>query len=234
MWNLKAEYYLDLMSNDEPFSLSRFGDGEILCMYPNGMKENCDGNKFFPELSAPMKQIFKNNYPYYHCLLDCTFDYNADLFRALIAENCPDMEFYNGEIWQELSLNGRIEELVSHLDKHNPVLVGGKHIGNAKDIIGWTKAPYHLRIPDVDSFNSIQEIMQQIGELYIQGYRMFCFSAGYTTKIIIDTLFPYIGHDTFMIDMGSVFDPYCGRLSRDTMELRGFEYFQPFTKMKLK
>jgi len=234
MLNLAPQYFLDLIENDKPFSLSRFGDGEILCMYPNGMKENCDGNKFFPELSAPMKQIFINNYDYYHCLLDCTFYYNADLFRSLINEYCPDMEFYNGEIWQELSLNGKIGDIISALNKYAVVLVGGKHIGNVRYLHGWDNAPMHLEIPSVDSFKSVDKIMEQIGELYIQGYRMFCFSAGYTTKIIIDTLYPYIGHDAFMIDMGSVFDPYCGRLSRDTMELRGFEYFQPHTKMKLK
>jgi hypothetical protein len=62
---------------------------------------------------------------------------------------------------------------------------------------------------------------------------MFLFSAGYTTKVIIDTLFPYVGEDVFMIDMGSLFDPYLGILSRDGQKYRGFEFYQPHTKLKL-
>lgn len=231
---LPAEHYLEMIRENKPFSFSRFGDGEALCMFHDErMIKNCDGSRFLPELIHPMKQIFVNQYNYYHCLLDCSFFWSGDSFMDFINNTCPEMPFYDGEIWAYMSHNGMIKELVETICLYEPVFIGGSHLKNVISIIGVKNNPVHLLIPDVDSFKNINKIVEEISELFISGKRMFCFSAGYTTKIIINELFPYIGDETFMIDMGSVFDPYCGKLSRSDMVRKGFEYYQPFTKMKL-
>lgn len=233
--NLPVEHYLQLIKDNKPFSMSRFGDGENLCMHPNGwLKVNCDGSAFLPEIKEPMKQIFRNQYPYYHCLLDCSFDLNGDLFKQFLEETCPDMDFYNGEIWQEMIADGRIEELIKTVStNHHPVFIGGSHFQDIHLLNGFVNSPIHLEVPNKDSFKEVNQIMQEISDLFVQGHRMFLFSAGYTSKILIDTLFPFIGSDAWLIDMGSVFDPYLGILSRDGMKFRGFEFYQPHTKLKL-
>jgi len=233
--NNPVEYYLQKIDNNEVFSFSRFGDGENLCMHPNGwLHVNCDGSAFLPEIKEPMKDIFRNQYSYYHCLLDCSFDLNGDLFRNFLEETCPDMDFYNGEIFQEMIAEGRIEELITTVStNHHPVFVGGSHFQNIHLLNGFVNSPIHLQVPNKDSFKEITNIINEIGELITQGHRMFLFSAGYTTKVIIDTLFPYVGEDVFLIDMGSLFDPFVGILSRDGQKYRGFEFYQPHTKLKL-
>jgi len=233
--NLPIEHYLQLIKDNKPFSFNRFGDGEVMCCFPNGwLHVNCDGSAFLPELKQPMMQIFKNQYPYYHCLLDCSFDLNGDKFKYFLEETCPDMDFYNGEIFQEMIGNGRVEELITAVStNHNPVFVGGSHFQNIHLMNGFVNSPIHLEVPNKDSYKEVGKIIDEIGELFIQGHRMFLFSAGYTTKIIIDTLFPYIGEDCFMIDFGSLLDPFLGILSRDGQKYRGFEFYQPHTKLKL-
>lgn len=232
--DLPAEHYLDLIRNRKPFTLSRFGDGEIISMKlaPHRLKQNCDGSRFLHELVHPMRQIFKNNYEYYHCALDCTFNEHGDEFKKFIEETCPDIQFYNGEFWQHLSFDGRITELVEAISPYNPVFVGGKHIANVKYMKG-LKNMHHLTVPDRDSFLQIDDIFNKIISYHKSGCRMFLFSAGFTTKPLIDSLFPYIGHDTFLLDMGSVFDGFVGKLSRDGMKHRGYEFFQPYTNLKL-
>jgi len=233
--NLPVEHYLKKIDNNEPFSFVRIGDGEILNIFPlHWLHVNCDGSAFLPELKIPMMQIFKNQYPYYHCLLDCSFDLNGDLFRDFLEETCPDMDFYNGEIWQEMIADGRIEELISIVSaKHKPVFIGGSHFQNIHLLKGFINSPIHMEIPNKDSFKQVDNIIQEISDLFLQGQRMFLFSAGYTTKIIIDTLHPFIGSDAFMLDLGSCFDPFLGILSRDGMKHRGFEFYQPYTNLKL-
>lgn len=231
---LPTEHYLEKFTKREPFALSRFGDGEALCIFHNDMKTNCDGSRFLKSLENPMREIFVNQYDYYHCLLQCSFDYSGDKFRTFLEETCPDMPFYDGEIWQELSFSGRITELIEAVSLYgNPVFVGGSHFKNIHKMKGFKYQPYHLQVSDRDSFLSIDIILQEISDLITQGYRMFLFSAGYTTKIIIDNLYPYVSGDVFLVDMGSVFDPYCGKLSRSSMRIEGFAKFQPFTNMKL-
>ena len=233
--NLPVEYYLGLIAENKPFSFSRFGDGENLCMHPNGwLKVNCDGSAFLPEIKEPMKDIFRHKYDYYHCLLDCSFDLNGDKFKEFIEETCPDMDFYNGEVFQEMVGNGRIEELIQIVSlMHQPVFVGGSHFKNIHMLKGFVEQPIHVEVPNKDSFLSINSIMYDISRLFLEGHRMFLFSAGYTTKIIIDQLFPYIGDEAFLIDMGSLFDPFLGILNRDGQKARGFEFYQPHTNLKM-
>jgi hypothetical protein len=230
--HLPVEHYLKLIKSGIPFSMSRFGDGEAICMFHNWLKVNCDGSRFLPELIEPMKQIFRNQYPYYHCLLRCSFDLNGDKFLSFLEETCPDMDFFDGEIWQDLSFSGRIGELIEAINPYHPVFVGAEHIHNVQYMHGITDMSV-IEVPSVDAFKKFNEIFNEVMRVHAMGKKMFLFSAGYSTKPLIDTLFPYIGHDTFMIDVGSLFDPYCGKLSRDGMVASGFEKFQPFTKMKL-
>jgi len=233
----EPEYYLDLIRNDKPFSFIRVGDGEILSMFRRkGFDENCDGSKFLDELVEPMKQIFRNQYDYYHCLLDCSSDPvlkpEVDQFHAFLDETCPDMQFYYGEVWQQLSFSGRIRELVDAIAPYKPVFIGAEHIANVCYMYGMGYNNV-IQIPAVDAFKSFNQIFDAVMKLRQQGKRMFCFSAGYSTKPLIDTLWPYIGESTYLLDVGSVFDPFCGKLSRDGMKIKGFNYFQQFTSLKL-
>jgi len=159
---LPAELYLDLIRQNKPFQLARFGDGEIISMQlsEHRLTANCDGSKFVPELVEPMRQIFKNQYNYYHCLLDCTFNENGEQFRQFIEETCPEMEFYDGEIWQHLSFEGRIGELVEAINPYYPCFVGGKHIEKVKYMHGMDKIRF-IETPDRDSFRKFDHIFTE-------------------------------------------------------------------------
>lgn len=232
-----VEYWIDKFISNKPYSLSRFGDGETLSMFNSPkLRENCDGSKFLPEIAEPMKDIFRKNFDYYHCFLDCTFEPafkpQVDKFKAFFDDTCPDMQIYNGEIWHYMSDAGNIRELVDAIAHYEPCFVGGKHLKNVEHIYGFNKINF-IETPQYDSFKEIDRIIDDIMALHATGSRFFAFSTGYTTKILIDRLYPVIGSDTFLIDFGSVWDAYCGILSRDGMQFRGLKYYQPFTKLKL-
>jgi hypothetical protein len=232
--NLPTEHYLELIGNNRPFSFSRFGDGEVLCMHnTTWLEKNCDGSHFMQDLIAPMKQIFINQYPYYHCLLQCSFDLEGEWFKTFISETCPNMPFYDGEVWQKISFEGRILELVEKINLYKTCLVGPPHIKNFRHIKGLNTEISVIETPETDSFRCYHKIYDQIMSEHNNGCRFFGFSTGYTSKILIDNLFPYIGHNSFLIDFGSVFDPYCGKLSRSGMVHVGFNKFQPYTNYKL-
>lgn len=233
--DLPAEHYLDLIRNGKPFTMNRIGDGEVIAMQlaPHRLKENCDGSRFLPELVSPMRQIFKNNYDYYHCTLDCTFNENGEEFIRFIDENCPDMQMYDGEFWQHLSFDGRIRELVDAIAPYNPCFVGGSHIKNVQFMVGMDKIRF-VETPTKDSFYAFEKIFASVMNMHLAGCRMFLFSCGFTAKPLIDTLFPYIHESSFLIDCGSLWDGFVGKLSRDGMKFYGFKKFQPFTNLILR
>jgi hypothetical protein len=228
--NLPVDHYLQLIKDNKPFSFSRFGDGEVLCMFHDDkIIVNADGSHFIDELVEPMKRIFINQYDYYHCLLQCSFMLKGDIFEDFINTTCPDMPFYWGELFYSYL---EVVNIVNVISPHKPCFIGGPHIKNLRYMIGINDINF-IEIPSVDAFKKFDDILNSIKKEYEKGGRMFCFCAGYSTKILIDTLFPIIGHDAFMIDFGSAFDPYCGILSRSGHQSDGFEAYQPYTNYKL-
>ena len=232
--DIKTTTWLNMIEGDVPFSFSRFGDGEVLCMFPiPTINENCDGSRFLPELKEPMKQIFRNNYEYFHAILNCTFWTNGDKFKKFIEETCPDMLFVMGDFWQDdISANGRIPMLTNLLSQKEFCFIGNERLRNLQYVENM-QLKHFIEIPAKDSFLKFKEIKQSILDMYAKGVKRFAFSAGYTTKILIDELFPIIGEDATMIDFGSVFDPYCGVLSRTSMRDKGVDWYQKYTSFEL-
>ena len=235
---LPAEYYINKIINNEPFSLSRFGDGEILCMFnPTFFNSRPIYKDWILTCGTELKKIFENNYKYYHCFLDCTFwtrgPHRGDDFINFLNEKCPNTIFYDGEFWQNLSFSGKIEQITSAINPYVPVFIGGQHLSNMKYVTGISNMQL-IQIDDNNGYLERDEVRNQIIKLFGTGSRMFCFSASILTKVLIDELYPMIGDTCFLIDFGSVFDPYCGKLSRAGMVSVGFEKFQPYTTMQLK
>lgn len=239
MIKLPVEHYLQLIKENKPFSFSRFGDGEVLCINNPDFFKN---NKSFPygkwvqTCGDKLMNILTNNHDYYHCFLNCTFwergPHRGIDFNRILDENFNEMNFYDGEIWSNLSFEGGISEITNAINPYTPVFVGGKHLKNMEYVTGITNMKI-IEVDDIDAYEDYDFIIKEILTKFHEGSRMFCFSASVVGKIIIDDLFPVIGDKAFMIDFGSVFDPYCGKLSRSGMVIAGFDKFQPYTKMKL-
>lgn len=236
---LPVEHYLQLIKNNKPFSFSRFGDGEALCINnPDFFKTQ----KTYPYRSwiltcgDQLLKILINNHDYYHCFLYGTFwergPHRGNDFIKILDEKCGNMNFYDGEVWQDLSFDDGILKITKAIDPYIPVFIGGKHLKNIEHINGISKMKL-IEIDDVNAYEDYDFIYNEIMNKFNEGSRMFCFSASIVGKILIDNLFPIIGDKAFMIDFGSLFDPYCGKLSRSNMITVGFEKFQPHTKIKL-
>jgi hypothetical protein len=237
--NLPIIHYLRLIQNNSPFSFSRFGDGEVLAINnPDFFKNQPTFHygTWIQNCSDALMSIFIHNYDYYHGFLYGTFwnrgPHRGNEFVEFLQKVCPDTTFYNGEVWQDLSFQDGIEQITGAINPYKPVFIGGKHLANIQYLNGITD----MQLIPVDDWNAYDEhdyIHAEILKKFDEGSRMFCFSASIVSKVLIDELFPIIGDKAFLIDTGSVFDPYCGKLSRSNMVTVGFKKFQPYTKMKL-
>jgi hypothetical protein len=236
---LTSDYFIDLIKNNKPFSFARYGDGEMILMF-NYKSVAGRGIGDLVKSIEPMKQIFRNHYDYFHAKLRCMFHahslkcFGVDINEVckFMFETCPDMPFYDGEIWQDLSFGGKIKELTSVLNPHKPVFIGGTHLINIQYLDGIADMEL-ITVHDRKAWDDFENIKNQIRQKIESGKKMFCFSMGYGGKIIIDELYLEVKNKCFMIDFGSLWDPYCGVLSREGMKQAGFQKFQPFTKYKL-
>lgn len=221
-------FWLEKLWNEEPFTLSRFGDGEALCIFNDKFEHNIDGAKYTPEIKYHMKRIFEQPKNYYHSLLYCSFDHVREQWSEYLDKS--GIEFYNGEWMQQMSLTGRIEDLNRAFSAYyKPVIVGGGHLQGISHIKGF-EGVIISQGQEVNSFEKYNDMYNDVISLYDMGARMFLFTSGFTSKILIYNLFDKIGGDSWLIDVGSLYDPYCGRMSRRIYQYLGENYF----KSKLK
>jgi len=237
---IPIDYFLEKIDNNDYFSFSRFGDGEIICMFNPSYWKNVNGSTKYNLgdwiyiCGEDLKKIIINNHDYFRGFNWCDFEskkFNTGPHRGVeclkFLEDNNIKKIYEGD-WQGYD----IKKIINSINKHNPVFIGGKHLSNIKYINGITNMEL-IEIDDLDAYDDKDTIINNIIDKFENGNRMFCFSASVVGKIIIDDLYTVIGNKCFMLDFGSLWDPYCGKLSRSNMREVGFQKFQPYTKMKL-
>ncbi|MBC8147443.1 MAG: hypothetical protein H8E98_05605 [Bacteroidetes bacterium] len=208
------EYYIDLLRNDIKFSLTRWGDGEWNCaMGVTG--RNCDKHEYFPAMSTQLvaalihdKGYFKSTWP---------------LSEEMIGNNIKKIRRFCEGIginligWEDASViensatNGDIIRMVDQLEKMNFVIVSEPR--KRKLPIKYTD---FIEVSPTNCYLEKDRIREDIIDMVNYGYNdiVFGFSASMATNVIIDELYPIVGKDCWMIDFGSIWDPFIGITSR--------------------
>jgi hypothetical protein len=212
MINYKVEHYINKIINGEVFSFTRFGDGEWLCM--NGATgHNCDNHMYTPSLRAGLLSAVQSNHNYYKAKWNPgikQFDDNSIMINNLVSQNGPHVNWVDANIWIDLVLQGRVSEIIEPLNSVNTIIVSD----TIKRGIPINYVDF-IEIPSVNCFEAKDKIKQSIISMVNQYDKpLFAFSASMATNVIVDELFPIIGDKCWMIDFGSIWDPYVGNIIR--------------------
>lgn len=210
--NNPPKFYIDKINNDEFFSFSRWGDGEWLCASGvNGM--NCDKHIYFPKMKDGLNEALKNNKGYYKAI----WNFNHGMIKnnlPMILGHMKNMgvteDWVNAVVWEDLVIKGGLENLITVLESKDLVIISNNEKRklniNYKDFI---------EIPTENCFLEKDRIKNEILELVsVYEKPLFAMSASMATNVIIDELYHEIGDKCWMIDFGSIWDPFIGKLSR--------------------
>lgn len=227
-----VEHYLNLLHTRVPFTFNRWCDGEMRVLFPRG-RVNCDGNSYtLPGIRDGLMNILTHQYPYYHgCLLNERTSVQTR-FLAYVEKTCPVMPWYDADIFHQLSYTGRIAELMQALMLQPTCIVGPQYLTALRHLYDYTDTVF-VTTPLVDAYTDSVSIRAAILEYARVGIRTFVFSAGFAAKIWIDELWPVLGQSITLLDMGSIWDPYCNRFSREESRRNGRDFFQSFTTFPL-
>lgn len=204
------KYYVDKINAGEPFSFVRYGNGEWDCILKLYHTTRSGSQKFTPELrqalSASLTELREGEY--YRAIQSLSFLERIGILpkaEAWLAENELYIPWHNGEVFTRAAIKGRLYPLVAALKKQRVVMVGPK----------WTmKLPFANVFVPVRSRNcwtQVEDIKAQLRDIQ---NAVISFSAGPTAKVLIHYLYPIIGNSCWLIDFGSLWDPYCGVNSR--------------------
>lgn len=204
---LTLEDIIYKLENKIPFAFSRWGDGEWLNVNEsNGA--NCDGNIYYEDLGFELKKIALVPQDYYMGIMTHIYNDEAHYYVKRESEKYPQ-QWHDSDILHKASIDDKLKDLITAL--HNSYIV---YIGNESlKKLDFTNE--FIEIPYSNCWDIQDEIINKIKLTFALNYhKVYLFSAGMATNVFIDKLWKSNNTNTYL-DVGSVFDPYVGRLTRN-------------------
>ena len=221
-----TEYCIELLKADEHFTMGKFGDGELFCLFKalgwmppsKHGTSNVDGHQYFKDMGMAIHDTFVNEKGYMKMCHPHWFTGEGNgrdthiLFKQYIdrfdikPENMvsPINSFYDD------AEHDRLKPLKEQLEKMNYVIVSEGRKRNLP-----IKYTDFVEVPLKDAWlekDRIKEEMIAMTEKYDDV--VFGISTGMGSLPLQDELYPIIGDKCTMISFGSIWDPYINVNSR--------------------
>jgi hypothetical protein len=206
---MNFETVIEKLRNNEPFHLSRWGDGEFLCMLGKEGK-NCDGHDYTPILSEELNRVWAD---IEECEPNQFHLVQPHALRTVegIENFLNGRKFDSSDLFVKASQKGELGKLFAALKDKYVILVAPKRFED------WDlfEVSNHIVIPDKNCFDSFEQTRDEVHNALLRNYEMgktlvVLYCAGMMSNCII-------GHqakNVFHIDLGSVLEPYIGHANR--------------------
>lgn len=207
------QFWVDKLKKGEHFSMARWGDGELYCMW--GKKgQNSNGCKYYPELRQALLEAMKGK--------DEKFYYG--LQRVLprdekrIMEEYPEINWHETECFSEAVAAGGLYPLIEQLNKMDILVIGNKNIESATaQIIDWNE---FCTVQASNAYDEREAVLEAVKNCSGKE-KVVLFSCGMAANAFIAELHGKV--DGWLIDLGHIWDPFTGLMSRCDLEGKTLE-----------
>jgi len=207
-------HYIDKLESGNPFTFTRWGDGEWFCVLGDYGMTNNNGCTFNAQLGEMLREALAHSYPYEHSILRIARRKQGKRIGSWLAHR-PEIqiEWTIGDTFLESSLNGRLFPLIEHLRERKVMYVGPPW---TKDLpLHWFPLVAHVQPPARDAYKERSRVVgETLNKLEKSGAEIIGWSSGLHTKVFADDVFAAAGDQVTQIDFGSMWDPYFGVNSR--------------------
>lgn len=208
------QFYVDKLKNGEHFSLARYGDGEFYCMWGR-QGRNSNGCAYSPELRDGLLMSMRHKN-------DPSFIYGmqrvlpSDRIRA--KREYPDVEWHDSEIFSIAVAEGKLYPLIEQLRGMRVTVIGNESISEVtKEIFDWKS---FIFVPPFDAYEHRDRVIKEILTNETKS-NVFLFSCGMAANAFIGELHGQV--DGWLIDLGHIWDPFTGNMSRCDLEGKTME-----------
>lgn len=208
--------YVQRMAAGEPWTLSRFNDGEWFAILGRDDPKyhtynNCDGHEYSPALCDDLAE----------CLLDVGgYTYGIGGMKhhyaqaAWLESHGVEIEWHYSDSIKMMNNAGTLAPFLAELRRHAVLIVGPEHLHGLAGILRLTNAG-RVQIPHTNCHRFTRETVRDIEDALEYGaYDVVLFSASMATNVWIHQLWPEYGDRVWMIDCGAMWDIYAGVESR--------------------
>jgi len=198
-------YFSDKIVAGEVFSFSRYGDGEWSAML--GKKgANCDGHSYLPAMGKELKvSVAKPRpKPLIYGIQNMSARKMADKIRPFLKKDF-EYDWADSDVFHYASWNEKLYPMVEALRGKKVCHVGPDYL--VRKPLGFLTTAGRVSIPKRNCYKHKKRIKDGIIH-YAKPGVVFAMCASMLTEVLIWELFPQIGKTSWMIDFGSVWDPY--------------------------
>jgi hypothetical protein len=215
--------YVHQMSLRMPFSFARYGDGEWASVLGKRVKpdKNCDGHTFYPAMQQAFRKVFAelrdqpDCYDYWLGMQPMALRmWGLRIDKFLKRRGLHDRQWYDADVFHVASRDGELMPLIRALQDLPVVVVGPNHLRTLDQVFGYNE---FIPVPPRNCFLQLDGIIAGIRKALKQqrdDVVAVTISASMPAELIIHELYKDYGEQAFLIDLGSVFDPYVGVRSR--------------------
>jgi len=203
----RPDWYLNQMREGQPFTFVRFGNGEWNCIFSKATRTGSGSQALTsPALRQGLEAAVRfSDKRYFRGIQSVDYLRHLGLW-SLISEYEPEVKWHVGDMWHHASARGKLYPLVKWLRTQRVGLIGPAFLNS---LLPWA---WHVKVKPKDCFQDYYKIRSAILSQSVAD--VYAFSAGPTAKVLIRELYEVIGHRAFILDFGSLWDPYCGKVSR--------------------
>lgn len=192
------------------FSFSRWGDGEWKALLHPGAGHNCDGHDYFPSLGAALAEVLESHPRYLLGMQSFAQKRMGDEINTWLAQRkLTDLVWCDSDILHRSSIKDELGAFMGALRQRRNVLVGPARL---QPIAAALKAEL-VEIPLYNAWESYAPTHSQIVR-HLEEDTVVLYCAGMTSNVHIDHLWGEYADWVTQIDIGSLFDPFCGIASR--------------------
>jgi hypothetical protein len=215
------QYYAKRIEDNEPFTFIRYGDGEWAAILNESRQRTGSGSHSlkFPKMQQALRRSLTecpHNENYIVALRQTAM---KSAINQWIAQNANGLNWHDCTVFYKASKKGRLYPFVKAVKESALplVVVGPRWLRKLSRVF---KGMTFVEIPPRDCWKKHDEIVTRTLAV-ANGGAIISISAGPPAKVFAWRLykeFEQRGQHNFILDLGTLWDPYCGKRSRQYMK----------------
>ena len=210
-------WFLDKIKNNQPFALSRFGDGELIIMdnKPIDLRNAKNGEfRYDPNISdyyhvrSKLISSFVSRNNEYYVGIACPCCVGQEKYLYMKRKSKQDEEHLT---WANIFVNSNYQKFLDYfipeMSNHNIILVVNNK-ANVKKLPFNVEKVYYV---GTDAWYLDYDVIEKIRNDYNNSKnKVFLFAAGPLANILVYELWFYMNKDNIYLDIGSTLDTHMG------------------------
>lgn len=217
--NINKEYFsypvlVKKIIEKENFTMVRYQDGEWTCMLKIEPHFANKISKYGPEvdkLGDDLLNIIKENPDYYISVNAGTFYERSSLVWPYVKKI---KNLFVGEIFRRKSVEEGLDDFIEALSSRRVIVVGPSWFVSLKDFFDHVHIVSSLTILKEEEIIKLEKNVSEQINIYKDENPVILYSCSIPAKIMSHNFYKKYGKTITQIDMGAIWDPYCGKKTR--------------------